>query len=116
MKEKIKIVASRENVKKIQKMFSIERTKLCHLECHCQNMDFLKIKYYLTIIYPDEILPECIDCIRKAKTNSKVLFLSDALNINHMIDFICAGAEDCFSKETYYLVERAIKDISLNYN
>lgn len=116
MEEKIKIIAPQQNVKKIQKMFSMEKTKLSHLECHCENMDFFKIKYYLTIIYPEEILPECIECVKKATTYSKVIFLSDALNINHMIDFICAGAEDCFSKETYYLLERAVEDISLNFN
>lgn len=114
MKQKIQVAAPFENFKKIKGLFSKNRVEFDLLQCNCKNMDFLKTNHNVTIIYPNKIFKECVECVEKAKVNSNIFVLSDSLNIQEMIDFICAGARDCFTKETYYLIERATRKISMD--
>lgn len=114
MKKQIQVVSSEENLKKVQEMFLKNDTEVSYFRCDCKRMNFFKNDQDLTIMYPNKILPECIACVQKAKVNSNIFFLSNELDIQQMIDFICAGAEDCFTKETFYLVERAAKELSNN--
>lgn len=102
---KIKIVSSQQNFKKVHGMFSNDDTDFSHFQCNCKNMDFLKTGYEVTIIYPDKILPECLQCIEKAKGNSNILFISDDLNIHQRANCIYAGAKDCFDGETLHMIE-----------
>ncbi len=118
MKQLIKILSSVQNIKKVVHLFSKSDTEFSYLQCNCHSTNFSKTKIgffntdpKVTIIYPDELQPGCTECIREAKTNSKVLFLSNTIDINQMLSCLNAGAEDCFTKETFYLVEKAATEL-----
>lgn len=111
MRHQIQIVSSRGNFEKAKGLFLNKKIEFIHLQCDCKEINFLKNGHDMAIFYPEKVNPKCVECVKKARSNSGLFFLSNALNIQEMIEFICAGAEDCFTKETFYLVERASRDL-----
>lgn len=112
----IRVIAPEENFGKVQALFTGNHVDFSHIQCNCEGvMDFSQIDRGITIVYPDQLLPECIGCVKKAKANfNKVIFLTDSLGIENYVQLMCAGVNECFNEETFCLVESACRELTNN--